>query len=89
MNYDGEGQRAKDSTTLAGLMYDSSSELLQRGRHCMDWNTLTEIYEKDGLALVLGAGISYDSNIPSWDHLLEEMVKKYVKHGGRRLYARL
>ena len=55
----------------------------------MDWNTLTEIYEKDGIALVLGAGISYDSNIPSWDHLLEEMVKKYVKHGGRRLYAEL
>ena len=54
-----------------------------------DWNTLAETYKKDGLALVLGAGISYDSNIPSWDHLLEEMVKKNFKHEGRRLYARL
>jgi hypothetical protein len=55
----------------------------------MDWATLAETYNHHGIALVLGAGISYNSNIPTWDHLLERMVEKYVKGGSKALYRSL
>ncbi len=55
----------------------------------MDWTTLEEVYKRDGIALVLGAGISLDSNIPTWDHLLKRMVGKYVEGGSEALYRKL
>jgi hypothetical protein len=55
----------------------------------MDWNTLTKAYNKDGIALVLGAGVSYDSNIPTWDNLLKKMVKKYVDRDHKNSFNQL
>jgi hypothetical protein len=55
----------------------------------MSWDSLRDVYRDSGLALVLGAGISYDSNIPTWDHLLQRMVERYVQGGRRGLYRKL
>ena len=41
-------------------------------------DSLKEVYTQGGVALVLGAGVSRDSNIPSWNDLLKAMVKKCI-----------
>ena len=40
---------------------------------------LKEAYTQGGIALILGAGVSSSSNIPSWNQLLSVMVKKHVR----------
>jgi hypothetical protein len=46
-------------------------------------------YIQDGIALVLGAGVSRDSNIPSWNDLLRVMVKNHVKGADDNTFNRL
>ena len=50
---------------------------------------LKDAYTQDGIALVLGAGVSRDSNIPSWNDLLRVMVKKYVKGADKNTFKQL
>ena len=50
---------------------------------------LTEAYAKNGIALVLGAGISRNSNIPSWWELLEKMVREHVQGADERTFTQL
>jgi len=50
---------------------------------------LKEAYTQGGIALVLGAGVSRDSNIPSWHDLMRAMVKKYVKGADSNTFNRL
>ena len=50
---------------------------------------LKEAYTQDGIALVLGAGVSRDSSIPSWHDLIHIMVKKYVKGADSNTFNRL
>lgn len=38
------------------------------------WDALLQAYKENGIVLTLGAGVSRDSNIPSWEELLERIV---------------
>jgi hypothetical protein len=40
----------------------------------MDWDRLRRIYMKHGIVLVLGAGVSIGSDLPSWNELLESVA---------------
>ncbi len=42
----------------------------------MSIRQLQGVYEQDGIVLVLGAGVSVGSGIPSWTNLLKKMVTK-------------
>jgi SIR2-like domain len=42
------------------------------------WRMLQERYNKRGIALVLGAGVSYNCNLPDWAGLLRGMARSVV-----------
>jgi hypothetical protein len=50
------------------------------------WEELRRAYEKEGLVLVLGAGVSTSSNIPSWPGLLRRLVKGTIGGGDDNLF---
>ena len=52
-------------------------------------DSLKEAYTQGGVALVLGAGVSRDSNIPSWNDLLKAMVKKCIKGTDNNTFTQL
>jgi hypothetical protein len=52
------------------------------------WNVLLDAYEKRGIFLVLGAGVSLESKVPGWSQLLKRACQRiYPDHRG--LYKRL
>lgn len=44
--------------------------------HKTPWQALQKTYERKGVVLVLGAGVSVGSGVPSWDELLERLAQK-------------
>ena len=52
-------------------------------------DALIHAYTQGGIALVLGAGVSFNSNIPSWNDLLRGMVKKYVNGADNTTFTQL
>jgi hypothetical protein len=53
------------------------------------WNTLSRHYQDRGLVLVLGAGISMASGLPSWSELLMRVGEQCWPEGGRETVAKL
>jgi hypothetical protein len=41
----------------------------------MDWNQFRQVYRKHGIVLVLGAGVSFGSGLPTWEGLLEAVAE--------------
>jgi hypothetical protein len=54
-----------------------------------EWQQLADAYASNGIALVLGAGVSYSSKIPSWNDLLRSMVTKHVSGATEQTFDRL
>jgi hypothetical protein len=40
----------------------------------MDWNQFRQVYSEHGIVLVLGAGVSFRSGLPTWSGLLETVA---------------
>jgi hypothetical protein len=55
----------------------------------MRWQQLQDIYQKRGIALALGAGVSFDSKLPNWIGLLERIGSKCLGVDGDKTVARL
>lgn len=52
----------------------------------MSWDLLNTTYEKKGLVLALGAGVSKCSDIPGWEELLARLVAKCLPEGNENKY---
>jgi len=48
----------------------------------MEWEKFKRTYKREGIVLVLGAGVSMSSGIPSWKRLLDRLVMK-MEGGGK------
>ncbi len=55
----------------------------------MSWDLLNTTYQRKGLVLALGAGVSKCSDIPSWEELLARLVAKCVPNGNEDRYNEL
>jgi hypothetical protein len=62
---------------------------LRGGPGARAWRELRETYVKEGIVLVLGAGVSKDSGIPSWDGLLENLLEKLNERADQPTVERL
>lgn len=55
----------------------------------MGWDELTQIYRSKGIVLVLGAGVSFGSNFPSWEGLLSKLEADCLGKDGEKATRRL
>lgn len=55
----------------------------------MSWQQLKDIYQKRGLVLALGSGVSVDSNLPNWIGLLKRLGDKCLGANGGDLISEL
>ena len=53
------------------------------------WKDLQEAYQRPGIVLVLGAGVSKDCKLPQWEELLRRVGEKCWKTGGRELVQQM
>jgi hypothetical protein len=51
----------------------------------MNWQPLKDAYDDNGLVLALGAGVSFDSKLPTWIQLLQRIGRKCLDVNGDRL----
>lgn len=56
-------------------------------KHKTPWQALQMTYERKGLVLVLGAGVSVGSGVPAWDELLARLAEGAL--GGTAVYEEL
>jgi len=50
---------------------------------------LEERYKEKGLVLALGAGVTYESNVPTWDALIKGLAEGVDEEGKRPIYETL
>jgi hypothetical protein len=55
----------------------------------MSWSQLQDIYQKKGIVLALGAGVSLDSKLPNWIGLLKRLGSKCLGVDGDKAVAQL
>ena len=66
-----------------------------RGRHTVRadqpaaWDRLHRSYREDGIVLVLGSGVSFDSRLPNWETLVERLAADRAPEVGKALFDRL
>jgi len=55
----------------------------------LSWGQLEEVYREKGLVLVLGAGVSLQCGLPSWEDLLKKLSTRCFGGEGHILFNRL
>ena len=53
------------------------------------WNELSTIYGREGLVLVLGAGVSVGCRLPTWDELLKRLMRRCFGQRGLTYHRKL
>ena len=64
-------------TVQVGIKANNNDYLIKRKKYI---EQLKSQYKKDNIVLFVGAGVSYDANIPTWDSLISEL---YVLWAGK------
>jgi hypothetical protein len=50
------------------------------------WGRLRKSYHNKGLALFLGAGVSYDSMLPDWEELVRRLMQSYKQNDACEIF---
>lgn len=62
-------------TVQAGIKANNEDYLIKRKKYI---EQLKSQYKKDNIVLFVGAGVSYDANIPTWDSLISELYVSLI-----------
>lgn len=62
-------------TVQAGIKANNEDYLIKRKKYI---ERLKSQYKKDNIVLFVGAGVSYDANIPTWDSLISELYVSLI-----------